>query len=275
MGQRTIFLVVSGPSTQTKSVITDFLGNAPLGGLSLSPGAYTVTAYFNGTIPLTPTPLTLTDDRYGNATATKPYTIQKLNQTITFVNPPAQKIFGDADFTVTATASSGLPVTLAATGSCSLVSGKVHITAVGNCAVTANQAGSALYNPATATLNIPIRWSFTGFLFPVNNPPKVNTVRAGVLIPFRFDLGGNRGLNILASGSPIVTKITCPNGAPTGEVPPDKHARQDRPLLRPADGSVRLRLEAADELRRLLLRVQPEARRRDGSQGDLPVPLRH
>ena len=43
------------------------------------------------------------------------------------------------------------------------------------------------------------RWSFNGWLFPIANPPKVNVVKAGILIPFRFDLGGNQGLYIIAT----------------------------------------------------------------------------
>jgi hypothetical protein len=76
LGQRTIFLVVSNASNaQTKAVITDYLGNAPLGTVSLPIGNYSIAAYFEGTFALLPssTSITLTDDGYNSSTATKSY----------------------------------------------------------------------------------------------------------------------------------------------------------------------------------------------------------
>jgi hypothetical protein len=75
------------------------------------------------------------------------FSIALADQTITF---PAisDKAYGDADFNPGATASSGLPVSYAASGSCAIVSGLVHITGVGSCTVTASQAGDSNYNPA-------------------------------------------------------------------------------------------------------------------------------
>ncbi|HEX6700613.1 MAG TPA: PASTA domain-containing protein [Gaiellaceae bacterium] len=69
------------------------------------------------------------------------------DQTITFPAPPA-KTYGDADFPAGATASSGLPVSLAATGSCTVSGTTVHIPGAGSCTVTASQPGDASHNPA-------------------------------------------------------------------------------------------------------------------------------
>ena len=71
----------------------------------------------------------------------------KSDQTITF-GPLANKTYGDADFTVSATASSGLAVTFTASGDCTISGNTVHITAAGSCTITAHQAGDANYNPA-------------------------------------------------------------------------------------------------------------------------------
>jgi hypothetical protein len=71
----------------------------------------------------------------------------KLDQTITF-GPLANKTFGDPDFTVSATASSGLPVTFSASGSCTVTGATVHLTATGLCTITASQAGDSSYNAA-------------------------------------------------------------------------------------------------------------------------------
>lgn len=65
-------------------------------------------------------------------------------QTITF-GTLSGHTFGDADFAVSATASSGLAVTFSAGGSCIVSGTSVHLTGVGNCTITASQAGNASY----------------------------------------------------------------------------------------------------------------------------------
>jgi hypothetical protein len=73
--------------------------------------------------------------------------IVPLNQTITF-GPLANKTYGDPDFSVSGTASSGLAVSFAASGNCTVSGATVHLTGAGSCAVTASQAGNVSYNPA-------------------------------------------------------------------------------------------------------------------------------
>jgi len=68
-------------------------------------------------------------------------------QTISF-GPLFGRTFGDADFTVSATASSGLPLTFAAGGSCTVSGTTVHITGAGSCTVTAAQRGDATFAAA-------------------------------------------------------------------------------------------------------------------------------
>jgi hypothetical protein len=78
------------------------------------------------------------------------FTINQADQTITFAALP-DVTFGAPDFTVSATATSGLTVAFAAgAGSqCTIVGGTtVHITGGGSCTVTASQAGDANYNAA-------------------------------------------------------------------------------------------------------------------------------
>jgi chitinase len=68
---------------------------------------------------------------------------QTRTQTITF-GPLADRTYGDADFTVSASASSGLPVGFSASGGgCTLAGARVHIAAAGSCTITASQPGDA------------------------------------------------------------------------------------------------------------------------------------
>jgi CSLREA domain-containing protein len=86
---------------------------------------------------------------YNAATqVTEPVNAQKANQTITF-GVLANKTFGDPDFTVSAAASSGLGVSFAATGQCTVTGATVHLTGAGSCTITASQSGNGNYNAAT------------------------------------------------------------------------------------------------------------------------------
>jgi hypothetical protein len=79
--------------------------------------------------------------------ASRSFTIAKGNQTIAFGTLP-NRTFGDADFSVTATASSGLVVSFVATGNCTIAGSTVHVTGAGSCTITAKQAGDTNYNAA-------------------------------------------------------------------------------------------------------------------------------
>jgi hypothetical protein len=69
------------------------------------------------------------------------------NQTITFATLGA-KTYGDPDFSLSATASSGLAVSFAASGTCTVRGPTVHLSGAGSCAITASQTGNVSYNPA-------------------------------------------------------------------------------------------------------------------------------
>ena len=76
----------------------------------------------------------------------------KSNQTISFTSTnPSPVTVGGATYTPTATATSGLAVTITLDGTstgCTLSGGVVSFTAVGTCVVDANQAGNANWNAA-------------------------------------------------------------------------------------------------------------------------------
>jgi hypothetical protein len=72
----------------------------------------------------------------------------RADQAITF-DPLPDRSAIDADFTVSATATSGLPVSFAANGPCTVTGTTVHLTgALGSCTITASQAGDGVYRPA-------------------------------------------------------------------------------------------------------------------------------
>jgi hypothetical protein len=86
--------------------------------------------------------------------AQQSFAVGKGTQTITFTSTaPAGATVAGPTYTVTATASSGLPVALtidpSASAVCTISGSTVSFTGVGTCVIDANQAGDANYNPAT------------------------------------------------------------------------------------------------------------------------------
>jgi hypothetical protein len=78
------------------------------------------------------------------------FAIAAAPQTITFTSaPPGSAVVGGATYTVTAAASSGLPVAFSATagsaGICTVSGATVSFVGVGTCTVNANQAGNGSY----------------------------------------------------------------------------------------------------------------------------------
>jgi hypothetical protein len=57
------------------------------------------------------------------------------------------------------------------------------------------------------------RFPFTGFFQPVDNGATFNVLKAGATVPVKFTLGGDRGLGILAAGSPTSVGVACPSQA--------------------------------------------------------------
>jgi hypothetical protein len=77
--------------------------------------------------------------------------LAKADQTIT-LGLLSGKTFGDKPFDLTATASSKLPVSYTATGSCTVSGQTVTLTGAGQCTVTASQAGNDQFSAATAVV---------------------------------------------------------------------------------------------------------------------------
>lgn len=91
----------------------------------------------------------------GNRSTAVSVPIAKANQTISFASVPA-KTFGDAPFTVSATASSGLSISnySLVSGPASISGNTITITGAGTIVVRAVQDGNASFNAAEATQSI-------------------------------------------------------------------------------------------------------------------------
>ena len=61
-------------------------------------------------------------------------------------------------------------------------------------------------------------YAFSGFFSPVDNPPALNTMKAGAAVPVRFSLGGDRGLAVFAAGYPTSERIACASSSPLDPV---------------------------------------------------------
>jgi hypothetical protein len=161
------------------------------------------------------------DGNFHPATSvTQTIVVGALNQSITFVQP-ADKNFDDPAFSLTATASSGLPVRfvddttqMAAPYACTVDNtGVVTILAVGPCAITARQAGSPQYAPASDVTRV-----FEINAVPASAPfiTSVNVQNAGATLTFTPP-GFNGGTSITAyqvnaiptDGDAVISESGC------------------------------------------------------------------
>ena len=167
---------------------------------------------------------------YADASGTVSDLIKQAAQTIAF-GPLSNQVFGAAPFAVSATASSGLPVSFSSltTGVCTVSGNTVTLVAVGTCTIQATQGGNTNYAAATSvnqsfqvipppTVTIsPASWSFgTLYLgqsarqtFTLTNPGSTSVTISSITIP------GNRVENPQPSGDPDDFQITANNCSKT------------------------------------------------------------
>ena len=73
-------------------------------------------------------------------------------------------------------------------------------------------------NSATKTVSYRVVWPLAGLYQPIDNPPVVNTAKAGAIVPARFTLGGYRGTQVFASGFPTDAGSALPGTSRTDEI---------------------------------------------------------
>src|SRR6185437_439411 len=95
---------------------------------------------------------TITASQAGNSSyspASQSASFQVVNQaqTVSFVGTIANQTYGTQQISVSATASSTLPVTFSASPSnvCAVTGNIITLTGAGTCSITATQAGNATY----------------------------------------------------------------------------------------------------------------------------------
>jgi len=126
------------------------------------------------------------------------FTVVALSQTLSGFSTIPAHTFLDAPFTVSATASSGLPVTFAITSGPATLSGNtVTMTGAGNVTVTAAQAGNGTYAPVTASQTFTVAKANQTLAFPslptrTQGEPAFNpgaTASSGLLIIYTVVAG--------------------------------------------------------------------------------------
>jgi hypothetical protein len=131
---------------------------------------------------------------YAASSATATLTVNKANQIISF-GTLADKTFGDPPFTVSASASSGLPVSFSVVSGPATISGNtMTLTGVGVVTVRAAQTGDQNYNPAPD-----VDQSFT-----VNAAPTTTSIDAPTVT--------------FPSDATVTVTVSSAAGTPTGTV---------------------------------------------------------
>ncbi len=80
------------------------------------------------------------------------------------------------------------------------------------------EAEDASGNKAQSSFKVSVIYNFSGFSEPIGVFPIENIVRAGQSIPVKFSLSGNKGIDILAPGSPTSWQTSCDYSADTSLV---------------------------------------------------------
>lgn len=139
-GKQTVSAVAPSGGTVTIAAT-----GSPAGSCTYAAGE--VTAVSAGTCTVTAT--VPANSTYLAGTASKSFTI-KGTQTISFASIADQTFPGT--LTLSASATSGLTVSFAASGACNVSNRTVTFVAAGQCSITATQAGSTLYSAANAVI---------------------------------------------------------------------------------------------------------------------------
>ncbi len=185
-------------------------GQAVAGSFSYTPGPGAVLdAGENQTLTATFTPSE--PDNYEDATATVQIDVLPAMPALTW-SVPATTLVGPLDDALLAATARGVGgAAVPGTFTYSPAGGQVLDANPSQVLSVSFQPSGSNYTAATKSVSLAVRYPWSGFFEPVNNPGVLNRAKAGTAIPVRFSLGGDRSATILAPGSPEVTNVKCPS----------------------------------------------------------------
>ena len=184
-------------------------GSSVPGTYAYEPAAGTVLNAGNGqALQMTFTP----DDpgAYESATATVNLNVLPRAATMTWTVPSTTTIGTISSSLLSAKATGVGGATVPGTFTYSPAAGTFLDASPSRSLAVSFQPSSGNYTSATKSVSLAVLYPFSGFFDPVDNSGRLNTAKAGVAIPVKFSLGGNRPAPVLASGSPQVTSVSCP-----------------------------------------------------------------
>lgn len=214
-------------------------GVAVVEGVTAPGGSLTITAHYTGR------------DGTASSSAQLDVDVARRTDTVTLTVPPltlGQQV-RDA-----ATSAAGLPVTLAATGACTVTDGVLTATGAGECVVTATTAGDRDHEPASASVTVAVTAPASAFTFPTGLRPAPGTtvtVSGAGLQP-----GSAATLVVHSTPRTIATAVVAADGSVvlTGVVPADLEAGAHRLVANgtaldgtPLTGEVAFTVAAAGE----------------------------
>jgi hypothetical protein len=118
----------------------------------------------------------------------------------------SNQTFGNSPFTISATATSGSPVTFSASGNCTVSGNTVTVGTVGSCTITASQAGNSVYLPADPVsrsfnilpLSVAANISFTPANTQYSDPATINAT-----LPVLFGLNPAASVSFQLAGQTL------------------------------------------------------------------------
>jgi|GEM_PF-1596543 len=149
----------SGVAPATESVLVTLNGVTQLAQIK-SDGTFS-SSFDTSQLPASTTPYTINfsfagSTAFNSASATSQLIVNKANQTINF-GLISDKVFTNLPFTLTATASSGLPMSFQVLSGPAILSGNtVTLTGAGTVHIRASQAGDSNFNPASVDRSLTV-----------------------------------------------------------------------------------------------------------------------
>ena len=181
--------------------------------------------------------LAIANSGSSNVTVLLGFAAGPTTQSIT-LGPLSSVTLGAAPFAISATASSGLAVSVSSVTSyvCSVSSGKVTVTAVGTCAIVASQAGNATYAPAvTVTQSFTVNGAPQTITFAalsnqnLNSSPPALSATASSGLPVSF---ASTTTEVCTVSGTTVTLVSAGMCSITASQPGDSHYAAATPVIR-------------------------------------------